>query len=115
MECTVNEISNAIALNGISVTTNNEDPLIEWVQIENPLYPTCITGYVIADQISGQSTTVNSTARSLTAQQLTAAGFPYCVSIRPTVTPLTSIGPIQAVNGLGELSLIDPGILCAIV
>ena len=93
------------------VTINQVDPLIEWVQVDNPLYPTCITGYVIADQLTRRSTIVSSTTRSLTAQQLNAAGFPYCTTIHPTVTPITPMGPLMTVQGSNALytSLIDPG------
>ena len=97
-------------LSGVTVTINQVNPLIEWEQIDNPLYPTCITGYVIADHLSGESTTVNSTTRSLTAQQIIEAGFPYCVSIRPTVTPITPMGPLQVESVQDEISIVDSGI-----
>ncbi len=88
------------------------DPLIEWTQTPNPLYPTCITEYVVTDQ-GNQSltTTVNSTVTSLTAQQLNAAGFPYCISIHPTVTPRTPMGPLTSAMSSSNLytNLIDPG------
>ncbi len=88
------------------------DPLIEWTQTPNPLYPTCITEYVVTDQVNQSlTTTVNSTTRSLTAQQLNAAGFPYCISINPTVTPRTVMGDLTSVIGSSNLNanLIDPG------
>ncbi len=88
------------------------DPLIEWIQTPNPLYPTCITGYVVTDQGNQSLTTVvDSTVTSLTAQQLNAAGFPYCISIHPTVTPLTLMGPLTSVDGSSNLyaNLIEPG------
>ncbi len=88
------------------------DPLIEWTHALNPLYPTCITGYLVTNQ-GNQSltTTVDSTVTSLTAQQLNAAGFPYCISIHPTVTPLTPMGPLTPVMGSSNpyTNLIDPG------
>ena len=96
------------ALNRITVTINQVDPLIEWVQMDNPLYPTCITGYVIADQLTERSITVDSTTRSLTAQQLNAAGFPYCTTIHPTVTPITPMGPLMTVQG-SSTTIRDPG------
>ena len=96
-------------INGITVTINQVDPLIEWVQIDNPLYPTCITGYVITDQISAQSGTFSSTTRSLTAQQLSAVGFPYCTTIRLTAIPVTLMGPIQALSSPDELFFINLG------
>ncbi|XP_064393493.1 mucin-2-like [Halichondria panicea] len=96
---------------GITVTINQMDPLIEWTQTLNPLYPTCITEYVVIDQ-GNQSLTsiVDSDTRSLTAQQLNAAGFPYCISIHPTVTPTTPMGPLTSVMGSSNLytNLIDP-------
>ena len=93
------------------MTVNQVDPLIEWVQMDNPLYPTCITSYVISDQLSDRSITVNSITRSLTTQHLKAAGFPYCTSISPTVTPITPIGPLMSVQGSNVLNtfLRDPG------
>ena len=82
-------------LNGISVNISVMDPLIKWTQTPNPLYPTCITKYVVTDQGNQSLTiTVDSTVTSLTAQQLNAAGFPYCISIHPTVTPMTPMGPL---------------------
>ncbi len=97
---------------GITVTINQMDPLIEWTQTLNPLYPTCITEYVVIDQ-GNQSLTsiVDSDTRSLTAQQLNAAGFPYCISIHPTVTPRTPMGHLTSVMGISNLytNLIDPG------
>ncbi len=83
------------------------DPVIEWNRIDSTLYPTCITGYVVADL--GNLTLTISTVTSLTAQQLNAAGFPYCISIQPTVTPLTPMGPLATVVGSSNLTLIDPG------
>ena len=88
------------------------DPLIKWNQTVNPLYPTCITGYLVADQGNPSLTTnVTSNVTSLTSQQLNAAGFPYCISIHPTVTPLTPMGPLTPVMGISNLytNLIDPG------
>ncbi len=86
------------------------DPLIEWVQATSPLYPTCITGYEIT---SGNRSIppVNSTVRSLTGQQLSASGFPYCTTLHPTVTPLTLMGPLTPVMGSNNIyaPLIDPG------
>ena len=90
------------------MTINQVDPLIEWEQMDNPLYQTCFTGYVIADQISAQSGTFSST-RSLTAQQLSAVGFPYCTTIRLTVIPVTLMGPIQTLSSPDELFFIDLG------
>ncbi len=86
------------------------DPIIEWTQLPNLLYPTCITGYVVTDQGNPSLTiTVDSTRRSLTAQQLNAAGFPYCISILHTVTPLTPMGDLATAVG-PSIYLIDPGI-----
>ena len=96
-------------INGITVTINQVDPLIEWVQMDNPLYPTCITGYVITDQNSRQSGTFSSTTRSLTAQQLSTVGFPYCTTIRLTVIPVTLKGPVQTLSSPDELFFIDLG------
>ncbi len=77
------------------------DPLIEWTQTPNPLYPTCITKYVVTDQENQSLTiTVDSTVTSLTAQQLNTAGFPYCISIHPTVTPM---GPLTPAMGSSNL------------
>ncbi len=103
---------NCLDVNGINVTINTMDPLIVWTQIDNPLYPTCITGYLVTD-LGNQSltTTVNSNTTELTAQHLNAAGFPYCISIHPTVTPLTPMGPLTLAMGTSNLyaDLIDPG------
>ena len=80
--------------------------------MDNPLYSTCITEYIIDGGPGlGLNTTVDSTTRSLTAQQLNAAGFPYCITIHPTVIPITSMGPSMAVQGSGVLSTVvrDPG------
>ncbi len=88
------------------------DPLIEWTQTPNPLYPTCITGYLVTDLGNPSLTsTVDSTVMSLTAQQLNAAGFPYCISIQPAVTPMTPMGPLTSAMGSSILyaNLIDPG------
>ncbi len=88
------------------------DPLIKWSQTVNPLYPTCITGYVVTDQGNPFLTiTVDSTVTSLTTQQLNASGFPYCITIHPTVTPMTPMGPLTSVMGSSNLyaNLIDPG------
>ena len=76
---------------------------------DNPL---CISEYVIADQVNQTfSLTVDATIRSLTAQQLNAAGFPYCTTIQPTLTPITPMGPSMTVRGSGVLSSVvrDPG------
>ena len=87
------------------------DSIIEWTQIDRILYPTCITGYVVADLGNPSLTTnVTSNVTSLTSQQLNVAGFPYCISILPTVTPLTSMGPLATTVGSSNLTLIDPGI-----
>ena len=91
------------------MTTNQVDPLIEWVQMDNPLYPTCITGYVIRDELNqAHSTTVDSLTRSLTTQQLNSAGFPYCTTIHPLVTPITSVGPLMTAQQLESIILQDP-------
>ena len=90
------------------------DPIIAWIQAPNFLYPTCITGYVVTDLgNSFLTTTADSTVMSLTAQQLNTAGFPYCISIHPTVTPLTPMGPLTTTVGFNT-PLIDPGniIIC---
>ena len=93
------------------MTINPVDPLIEWVQMDNPLYPTCITGYFINGGAGlGLNTTVNSTTRSLTAQQLNAAGFPYCTTMNVTVTPITPMGHLMTGQGDTLVTLIDPGI-----
>ena len=94
------------------MSINQVDPLIEWVQMDNPLYPTCISGYVIGtNQITEQNTIiVSTTTRSLTAQQLNTAGFPYCTIINTTVTPITPMGPLLTVSGNIPVTLIDPGI-----
>ncbi len=87
------------------------DPLVEWAQTPNPLYPTCITGYVVIVLGNSSLTTiVNSTIRSLTSQQLNTAGFPYCISVQPTVTPMTPMGPLATAVGSSNLILIHPGI-----
>ena len=100
---------NITVLNEITVTINRADPLIEWVQMDNSLLSACILEYVIADQTSQTlALTVNSTTRSLTAQQLNAAGFPYCTTIHPTVTPITPMGPLVTVEGSGNLVIKDP-------
>ncbi len=97
-------------VNGINVTINTMDPLIVWTQIDNPLYPTCITGYLVTDLGNPSlTTTVNSNTTELTAQQLNAAGFPYCISIQPTVTPLTPMGPLTPAMGSSIANLTDPG------
>ena len=91
---------------------NQVDPLIEWVQMDNPLYPTCITEYFIDGGAGlGLNTTVDSTTRSFTARQLNAAGFPYCIRIQPTVTPITPMGSLVTLQGSGDVhtNLIDPG------
>ncbi len=93
----------------IIVTINIMDPLIEWVQATSPFYPTCVTGYTVA---SGDiNITVDSSVRSLTGQQLNEAGFPYCTTLHPTVTPLTPRGPLTTVMGSSNVytNLIDPG------
>ena len=55
------------------------------------------------------NTTVDfNTILELTTQQLNAAGFPYCVTIQPTVTPMTLMGHLATVVG-SSISLIDPG------
>ena len=95
------------------MTINQEDPIIEWVQLDNPLYPTCISGYEITDQATGLQTVVNSGKRSLTARQLNETGFPYCTTLRPTVTPVTQMGQrLTTVPGYNALDtiLFDPGI-----
>ena len=85
------------------------DPVIEWTQIDRTLYPTCITGYVVANQgDTSINTTVDSTVMSLTTQQLNAAGFPYCISIQATVTPITPMRPLATAVG-SSISLMDPG------
>ena len=97
-------------LHGITVTINQVDPLIEWEQMGNPLYPTCITEYFIDGGAAlDVNITVNSTTRSLTAQQLIAAGFPNCISIHPTVTPITPMGPLTSASGNKSVMLIGPG------
>ncbi len=86
------------------------DPVIEWTQIDRILYPTCITNYLVTDLRNQFLTiTVDSTVTSLTAQQLSAAGFPYCVSIHPTVTPLTPVGSLATAVGSSITLLINPG------
>ncbi len=99
-----------IAINGVNVTVSLMDPVIEWTQIDRTLYPTCITGYVVANQgdTSINTTVVDSTVMSLTAQQLNASGFPYCISIHPTVTPRTPMGPLATAVG-SSIFLMDPG------
>ncbi len=66
---------------------------------------------MVAD-LGSQFLTINvtSTVTSLTAQQLIAEDFPYCVSIQPTVTPLTPMGDLATAVGSSNLTLIDPGI-----
>ena len=94
------------------MTINPVDPLIEWVQMDSSLYATCIAGYFIDGGAGlGLNTTVNSATRSITAQQLNAAGFPYCIRIQPTVTPITPMGSLMAASGSGDVftNLIDPG------
>ena len=93
------------------MTVNQVDPLIEWVQMDNPLYPTCITGYEIHNETNGILVlTVDNSTRSVTGQQLNEVGFPYCTSIQPTVRPITPIRPLGAVPGRNADStdLIDP-------
>ena len=91
------------------MTINSVDPLIDWVQMDNSFYSTCITEYFIDGGAGlGLNTTVNSTTRSLTAQQLNAAGFPYCIRIQPTVTPITAVGSLMAAGNMFT-DLIDPG------
>ncbi len=88
------------------------DPLVNWTQTVNPLYPTCITNFTVTDQGNQSLTTVvNSTVTSLTAKELNAAGFPYCISIHLTVTPLTPMGALTSVMGSSNpyTDLIDPG------
>ncbi|XP_064393507.1 uncharacterized protein LOC135340988 isoform X1 [Halichondria panicea] len=100
---------NLTAINGVNVVVNEIDPVIEWNRIDSTLYPTCITGYVVADLGNPSLTTnVTSTVTSLTAQQLNAAGFPYCISIQPTVTPMTPVGDLATAVGSSNLTLIDP-------
>ena len=96
------------------MTVNQVDPLVKWVQLDNPLYPTCIAGYVIADQASGLQAVVNSSQKSLTAQQLNETGFPYCTTLHPTVTPVTTMGQrLTTVQGSNALytTLFDPSML----
>ncbi len=95
-------------MNNVSVTINMMDPLIEWTH-DVTLYPSCITNYTVAS--GGMSITVDSGVRSLTGQQLNEAGFPYCTTLHPTVTPLTPRGPLTTVMGSSNVytNLIDPG------
>ncbi len=98
-------------LNGIFVNISVMDPLIKWTQTPNPLYPTCITEYVVTDQGNQSLTiTVDSTVTSLTTQQLREKNFPYCINIRPTVTPRTPMGDLTSVMSSSNLYtyLIDP-------
>ena len=94
------------------MTINQADPLIEWVQMDNPLYPTCITGYEIRDETNMLlALTVDSSTRSVSGQTLSAAGFPYCSRIQPTVAPVTPMRLLGAVPGSNTnvTDLIDPG------
>ena len=94
------------------MTINQGDPLIEWVQMDNPLYQTCITGYEIRDEINETLVLiVDNSTRSVSGQNLSAAGFPYCSRIQPTVAPVTPMRLLGAVPGSNTnvTDLIDPG------
>ena len=94
------------------MTINQGDPLIEWVQMDNPLYPTCITGYEIRDAVNESLVlTVDNSTRSVSGQNLIAFGLPYCSRIQPTVAPVTPMRILRAVPGSNTnvIDLIDPG------
>ncbi len=74
--------------------------------MENILYPTCITDYIVSS--GGISTTVNSTVMLLTTRQLNAAGFLYCETLQPTVTPLTPMGRLESAGGNDSVVPRDP-------
>lgn len=97
-------------VNGVSnVRANSERNVLQWDQIPNTNYPTCITSYSITWG-AGVTYSTTDTTTSVTRDQLSAASFPFCMTTSVTVTPVTPMELLAGRESTGDISLIAPGI-----
>ena len=81
---------------------------LEWTQLPNT-WSDCITGYIIS--WPGGSVIRDDTTTAISATDLNANGFPYCLTITVTVTPNTRVGPLAS-GAFASVLFKDPGNNC---
>ena len=82
---------------------------LEWDQEINA-QSDCVTGYIIS--WPGGSVIRDGTTTAISATELNANGFPYCLTLLVTVTPNTPVGPLTSGASSASVLFQDPGKYC---